>query len=311
MLPTATLASKLAAKAFAKEDKKYRRKQQYKSFFQAFIYSSFASKWFQTLYSPEFNLIAEHRPRLYFKPFRVYMSAKWSKNRRVKVILDTYRFIRSRGGCFMQVVTDEKQTQLAIFKLKDGSEASLSIGYDERYRKEGELVLFFQCEQLGGFITGVSFSFEKSLEEEGWVCRIGCIQGHKNNDENLIKAAQNLMNGLRPKSLMVFAVKELAANLGVQLVFGAGQSIQAYRKKHAIHIRWLHKIHFDYNKLWIESGGKLKEDGWYLLPIITPRKNLDEIKSCKRALYRRRYQMMDEIAQEISKSIQCLTVPVQ
>lgn len=307
MLPTATRAWELAAKAFAAEDERYRQKQQYKSFFHALIYSSFASRWFQALYSPEFNLIAEHRPRLYLKPFRVYMSVKWNKDHRVKVILDTYRFMRSRGMCFVQIDTDRKYLPLAIFKLKDGSEASISLGYDERYRKEGELVLFLQCEQLGGCITGASFSFEKILEKEEWMCRIGCIQGHKNNNEDLIKAAQNLMHGLRPKSLMVFVVKEFARHLGIQLVFGAGQSIQAFRRKHFIHIQQLHNINFDYNQLWMESGGKPEDDGWYLLPLITPQKSMDEIKSCKRALYRRRYQMMDQITLEMAKSIQLLT----
>ncbi|TAN17327.1 MAG: DUF535 domain-containing protein [Chitinophagaceae bacterium] len=310
MFSAATKAWKLATNAFSKESKEYRRKQQYKSFRYALIHPFFASQWFKIFCSPEFHLIAEHRSRLYIKPFRVYMSVYWDRDRRVKVILDTYRFIQSAGEGFLQVIASEEPMPLAVFRLKDGSEARLSIGYDERYRKEGELAMFLHCGQPGGFIAGASFSFENTAKE-GWVCRIGCIQGHKNGEEDLIKSAQNLMNGLRPKSFMVFAVMEFARHSGIQRVYGAGQSIQAFRRQHAIHIPWFHKIHFDYNKLWTESGGKLQEDGWFLLPCTTPRKSMDEIKACKRAVYRRRYQMMDEISGEISKSVQLFNASVR
>lgn len=303
MFSTAIQAWKFASKAYAKDGKKYCRNRQYKSLAYTLIYPVFAAKWFKALYSPEFKIIAEQKPRLYYKPFRVYMSTKWDIERKAKVILDTYQFIRNNGEGFMQLITSEKPVPLVIFKLKDGSDAMVTLGYDERYRKEGELIFFLHSEKLGGFITGAAFSFE-NISKEGWGCRIGSIQGPKDGKENIIKEAQNLMNGLRPKSLMVFTIQEFARDLGVQTVYGAGQAIQAFRRKHAIHIQCLHKIYFDYNKLWTESGGIMQKDGWFLLPPAFPRKDMETIKACKRASYRRRYAMMDEISLEIFKSVQ-------
>ncbi len=304
MFPVCIKGWQLAANAFSGERKRYRRKQQYKIFLYTLMSPSFAKEWFDTLYSPEYDQIVKHRPRLYVKPFRVYMSTGWDKHHKMKTILDTYHFINSAGNAFTQVITGKDNLPVACFKLKDGSEASVMLGYDERYRKEGELVLFFVCKQLGGIVAAASFSFERS-DSNNWVCRIGCIQGNKTSDENNIaKTAQNLMYGLRPKSFMVFLVQEFARQLGIDAIYGAGQSIQAFRRKHFIHIPVLHTIRQNYNDMWLESGGVLGKDGWFALPLMPKRKTLEEIKSHKRAVYKRRYEMMDSISAEISKSMQ-------
>lgn len=305
MFSTAIKGWKLAAKAFSGEGKSYCRKQQYKSCWHACMHPHFASKWFKKLYSSEYIHIATHRPRLYLKPFRVYMSTRWDRQQKVKVILDTYEFIQNKGLNFIQAIIDEKHFLTATFRLRDESGASIVLGYDERYRKEGELVLTLQCEKFGNAIAGASFSFENT-QNEGWICRIGCIQGYKNKDVNIVKTLQNLMNGLRPKALMVFAVQEFAGQLGIKSVYGAGQSIQAFRRKHAVYIPWFHKISFDYDKLWMESGGSLTKDGWFLLPTIAQRKSMCELKPSKRAAHKRRYEMMDQISAEIHHTVQCL-----
>lgn len=291
-----------AAVAFADEKKSYRRKQQLKSFFGALTNPCFTSKWYQILKSPDFFFITEHRRRIYLKPYRVYMSTNWTKKQKVKVICDTYRFIMGKGETLKQVINGNKTLEIAHFKLTDTIEASLILGYDERFRKEGELVFSFECSQLGGRIVAAALSFEEVAFEQ-WVCRIGCIQGIKQNRENSSKTAQKLLNGLRPKSLIIFAIQEFSRQLGCMNVYGAGDSIHAYRRKHAIHLPSLHTIRFDYDSIWNESGGQQNSEGWFKLPLSPSRKSIEELKSHKRALYRRRYAQMDEIALKIATSV--------
>lgn len=293
---------RLAAKAFSNEREGYRRKQQYKIFLYTFLNPSFAKRWFSILHSPQYASIVEHRPRLYVKPFRVYMSGRWDKHRRMKAILDTCNFINNSRKLLMQSVTENEGVTIARFTMKDGAEASVVLGYEEQFRKEGELVLFLRCQQLGGKMAAASFSFELN-DSEDWVCRIGCVQGHRNMDENIAKAAQKLMHGFRPKSFMIFLVQEFVRSLGVEAIYGAGQSIQAFNRKHFIHIPMLHTISQDYNNLWLEAGGTLEKDGWFRLPTVPVRKTLEEIKSHKRATYKRRYEMMDNVSFEIFNSI--------
>jgi Uncharacterized protein conserved in bacteria len=291
-----------ATKTFAKERRSYRLWQQLRSFFAALIYPATAAKWFSVIESPGFLQVTQHRPRLYFKPFRVYMSILWSTQKRVKVILDTYRFISSKGNIVLKRMLQTSGIVIAGLVLDDVTDGILTLGYDDRFRKEGEFVMSFDSKQLGGRIVAASFSFEE-IEPESMACRIGCIQGHAVNDSNSSKAAQKLMHGLRPKALVVYAIQELSRQMGCTAVYGAGDEIQAYRKKHFIHLSKRHAIQFDYNAIWAECGGQPNKEGWYELPLVPVRKSMEEIKSHKRALYKRRYQMLDDISFQITKSV--------
>ena len=215
-----------ASVAFANEKRSYRRKQQLKSFFGALTNPNFTTKWHKILKSPDFSFITKHRKRIYIKPYRVYMSTKWTKEQKTKVICDTYKFILSKSETFKQLIKSGEVLELANFNLNDEIKASLTLGYDERFRKEGELVFSFECNELGGRIVAAACSFEE-INSQQWICRIGCVQGSKQNSENSSKMAQKLLNGLRPKSLIIFAIQEFSKQLGCTSVYGAGDSIHA------------------------------------------------------------------------------------
>jgi uncharacterized protein VirK/YbjX len=301
-----TRSWKLASEAFENESENYITKQKWKSCWNVITSPVLACNWFYTLESPEFLSIYTNRRRLYLKPFRVYMSIRWNKEQKIKVILDTYKFILTKSNFLGNVLTQNEGIEIARFDLSETVEGKLMLGYDERYRKEGELVLKFESEQLGGMIAAAAFSFEE-IKKDQWICRIGCIQGHvKNDDENYSKLAQKLLHGLRPKSLIVFAIQELSRQIGMSATYGVGDLVQSYRKKHAIHLPWRHAIHFDYNAIWTESGGEPTDEidmGWFKLPLTPIQKDMSEIKTHKRAYYRRRYALLDLISQKISETV--------
>lgn len=294
----------LAAQAFADERVSYRKKQERKSLLYAMLHPGFAARWFRLLDSPEFTDIYQSSPRIYMKPFRVYMSIKWTREHKVKVLVDTYRFIRQNAPSLMTAVTGG-HLEIVRIKLSEEMTGVLMLSYDYKYRKEGELVITFECEQLGGTIASAAFSFEE-LQPDSWICRIGCIQGHQKQDSYPSKEAQKLLHGLRPKSLVLFALQELCRDWNLKAIYGAGDFIQAYRRKHAIHIQTLHSIRFDYNAFWEESGGKPLADGWFDLPLSMVRKEIKDVKTSKRALYTRRYKLLDGLATDIEQAAQVL-----
>ncbi|MCX8471550.1 MAG: DUF535 family protein [Chitinophagaceae bacterium] len=295
-------SKQMASIAFANDSSKYRKKQENRSFFAALFNPHIARKWFGILKSPNFEQVAKYRNRLYFKPFRVYISTKWRSARKIKVILDTYLFILSKSDFLNDLITNKNGIELTRFYLNETIEGVLVLGYNDRYRKEGEIVLTFECEQLGGTIAAAAFSFEEIKKDE-WVCRIGCIQGHSIQDENFSKITQKLLYGLRPKSLLVFTLQELSRQLGFSAIYGTGDAIQTYRKKHAIHLPWVHKIQFDYDAVWEESSGRKCNDGWYELPLVPSRKVIKELKTSKRAMYTRRYIFLDSLSLKIGETV--------
>ncbi|MFC6877464.1 VirK/YbjX family protein [Flavobacterium myungsuense] len=293
----------LAKQVYSDESTKKRRKQQIKYFFRFLFNSQFASVWLSNLKKPCYTEVATDRKLLATKPFRRYISNKWTKKQKAKVILDNHRFISSKSEYFKNVITNREGIEIASFNLNETLEGHLNLNCEQS--KEGELVLSFKCKQIDEVIVSATFSFEE--KKEGlWVCWIGSIQGHRVNDKNISKMVQKQLHGFRPKSFIVFIVQEFVRNLGFRAIYGVNNNLHISRGKYTIHLPWNHGIKFDYNSLWIESGGKLTKDGWFELPILPNRRSYEEIQTEKRALYRRRYSLCDDISSKIAHTVKKL-----
>lgn len=298
LIPLLKSGWQLAAKGYFDYSPSDRRKQQWKISFHLLFNVGFASRWFEFLQSTDFSYVSFNRPRLYIKPFRTYISIKWSKAQKVKVILDTYRFIKSKESVLGQILSCKDGKVIACLNFDNSYTGYLKLWYDDRFRKEGELVLTLECSELGGKISSVAFSLE---ETEGcWRCIIGCVQAHNCIDnQNAFNLTQKLLHGLRPNSFVVHAIQELSRYLGCSSIYCVGNSIQAHRGKHFVHIPWRHSIYFNYNAFWCEVGGKDIGKDWFELPLVPVRRDIQEIKSHKRSMYRKRYAILDDLSLKI------------
>ena len=105
------------------------------------------------------------------------------------------------------------------------------------------------------------------------------------------------MYGLRPKALLLFALQQLAATWGVTRLRAAGDEMHIYR-----HWQKRKKLAAGYDEFWIESGGKLADDGMFNLPATFIPREISTLKVNKRQMYKRRYLMLAEIADQIRAS---------
>jgi uncharacterized protein VirK/YbjX len=58
----------------------------------------------------------------------------------------------------------------------------------------------------------------------------------------------------------------------------------------------------NYNEIWADRGGIRTSPMFYSLDVVSPRKNLSSIPSKKRAMYRKRFEMLDSIRQKILRT---------
>ena len=244
-------------------------------------------------------MFAQLNPRLALKPMRVYLSSIWGIEKKIKIIRDTYKFIALFGSPLQDALTKTEGIALARFAITNGYDAHIVLGYDNTYRKEGELAVSLKCDELGGYIISLAFSFEH-LQNGEWALYVGCIQGRTGIDNKPITKA---MYGIWPKALMVYAVQELARSLGIKHIFGVGNAIHSHRKKHMIYMPSRHGYSFDYDSLWAEAGGELTADGWFDLPLQLQRRSYEDMKSNKRSMYSRRYNLLDSVSSQIRSSL--------
>ena len=304
-ISTLEKGQQLASIGYADCHNKEKRKQKSKVFLYTLLNLRFASKWFYAIEKKDFSNIIKNRKRLFVKPFRPYMSITLLKKEKQNIIFDTYSFIRQTGESFTNVIKDDKSINIATFPFeKPYDNMFLKLGYHEVFRKEGELILQLVCDELGGDIITIAFSFQKNGAKIN--CLVGCIQGHQTNNNTISKTTQKLMFGLRPKALIMFALQEFARDLGCDAILGVSNKVHTFKKKHAIHIPWIHKLSFDYDSFWKEVGGKILNNAWFDVPLIPQRKTMEEIKSKKRSMYRKRFALLDNISEQISNSVETL-----
>lgn len=299
LLKTLAVAWQFATIGYSNRKKKYRIKQKTRSIIFTLLSPTYTKNWFQVLNSQSFKSTVNKRPRLFIKPYLPYISTTWNRTKKTKVLLDSYRFINKKGKRFSEFMLQNEGFALANFSYKK-YEGFLKIGYEDRFRKEGEFVLFLECNQLGGKIAAAAFSFEET-KLNNWNCLIGCVQGYKENSKEATKIIQKVLFGIRPSALLVFAVKEFANKMGCSSIYGIKNSSLVFRKKHGIHLPYFHHISFNYDQFWKEVGGKDDDNEWFELPLQTNRKNYNEIQSHKRAHYRKRYEMLDNFVIQISE----------
>lgn len=297
-------AWRLSARAYRSDGLSRRVKQNLRWALIAALRSLPALDWFARTQSRLIRPFAQANPLLPLKPLRVYLSARWNLLRRIKVMRDTYAFVQWRGGAVRRALLQADGSGVPLATLgEEGPEAlHLRLGRDNRFRKEGEFAILLDAPAWGGRICSLAFALEWQ-RDRGLTVYAGCVQGRSEGDEAIMKPVQKLLHGMRPKALVVFAVQEVARALGARELLGAGNAIQVHRRKHFIHLPWLHDLTFDYDAFWAEMGGERAEDGWFYLPRHAHRRSRDEIKPNKRSQYAKRYALLDDLSRQIREAM--------
>ena len=293
-------AWQLAAVGYKDNSENYRKKQQYKIVFNVLVSPYFSKNWFKMLQSDIFKEIFKVRPQLYIKPYRPYICTSWSKQKRIEILQNSYKILQTKPQLYKKLIIDNQDIILSKFILADGREYIVKFGYNFRFRKEGEFVLLFETtdDLSEKQIVALAFSFDFT-ETEDIKILIGCIQGRQNNKE--LKSLQKLMFGLRPKSFILYTLQWFGELFDIKKIYGITDKRQAHRQKHFINIPWIHSISFNYDKFWEESEGVKVDENWYQLPLQVQLKDINEIKSKKRSMYRKRYALLDEIKNAINE----------
>lgn len=229
------------------------------------------------------------------KPHRPYLRAGFSVAQRAQAILDHYQLmdklannqlrqlLLSPTGNLLARLTGKNEEQFAIYCCSG------------HYDREGEITLLLNYQDM----TLASLSFSIIQEQQQRTLLIGGLQGpRKHISSDVIRDATKAAHGVFPKRLLMEAVFILAAQCGVQAITAVGDTTHVFRS-----LRYRHskgdKFFASYSEFWLSLGGEMRGDELFTLPLSMARKDLEEIASKKRAEYRRRYALLDTLAQQV------------
>ena len=127
---------------------------------------------------------------------------------------------------------------------------------------------------------------------------IGNVQGPSLKDGGLdrIRDATHAAHGMRPPHLLVHTLRVLAAQWGATRLEGVDP-------ENHVKGRWNlrdSRLRFDYRAFWAEHDGQRAPAGNWALPLDTALRPLDEVPTKRRAMYRRRYAMLEALQLAVS-----------
>lgn len=180
----------------------------------------------------------------------------------------------------------------------EGQIVRASLGFGTGQRKEGlsSVILYLGEREFYQIVFWIAK--DRQGNDSLW---IGAMQG-PNRDEakDIIKRMTKACHGYRTKNMILYIVQAVTRSLGLKKIYAVTNE-GYYANNHA---RVDRKLKTSFSDFWSEAGGQPTDDSrFYELPLLEARKTMEEVPTRKRAVYRRRFAMLDEIDNTIYNSV--------
>jgi len=216
--------------------------------------------------------------------FRPYVNRYWKVRDRLQAIQNHYLLVNE---CLPFLnLANKKSVEIAQY---DFGQDKLRIVMDRPawMRREGELGISF----FYGIDRIYTATFLVAGTRDKLQLMVGNLQGDGRDRQALYKEFTKAMHGMRPRDFLIHVLKILGQELGCTEILGI--SDDAHRSSH-----WLTRAKkvSTYDQIWLEHDGvKDEATGFFIIPSRISKRTVEEIPSNKRGLYRRRYQLIDEL----------------
>ena len=257
------------------------------------------AEWINFLNTPALQPIVRRHPYILSKPQRPYLHRRLRWGDRVAQLKAHYEFVTSHFSeqALMDIYT-RKGFKIASLPWLDPGHFGLYLFYYP-HSKEGELSLALVDQDTGGRLFRIAFSVTRPANQRPIELFIGGLQGCKPiNKRELVVWLTRSLHGLRPKALLVFALQQLAQQWSISTIRAVGSKEHVYRC-----FGQRSNLLANYDEFWAECHGTLLPDGNFQIPVHPPTRDAQELPRGKRSVYRRRYEMLNWLAQEISSRI--------
>ena len=253
--------------------------------------------------------VADGYPFVYEQATRAFFYWRSTFEERARLIEDNMQFLSARlNDDFMLKLYGDKKIDLWKLPLDDVlGEMTLVLCAESGQRKEGLAAVMFN---LPGEVPVYQILFWIARDElinrdDEWAMWIGAMQGPNVDDaRDLVKRITKRCHAYRTKNLILYAAQAVARSLGVKKIFAVTNA--GYYANN--HVRVDRKLKTSFGDFWAEAGGvETVDKRFFELPLTETRKTVEEIPSHKRAQYRRRFAMLDELDAAISDTLRGFT----
>ncbi len=227
-----------------------------------------------------------------------YIDARWTFNKRVKVI--EQHFSSLDGPRRLLNFSAHRHVELSRFPDVN-DQLSLVLDKPITAIREGQVSLSL----LYGDRRIYTVAFSMGCDAGERVAYVGAIQGRADDDMmEIYKLLTKQLHGMRPRDFLIEALRICCGLMDVHSILFVADR---YRHHRSSYFRPRNDLLTSYDDIWQDRGAVLRPDGFFGLDTGAPRRSLDSVPSNKRATYRKRYAMLDGISIQIGEKLLAIT----
>jgi uncharacterized protein VirK/YbjX len=230
-----------------------------------------------------------------------YISKCWSVRERLDAVASHYQVVTAQ---FPTLLLLGRRAADAVRPVSHFAGCTLVLDRPIWFKREGELVLnLFQ-----GDLRVASLAFTLQRTAAGLCLFIGAVQGiHKGIDsERSLAIYRDLtkdFEGLRPRSLLLEALKCLARAVGADGLYAVGDAYRHHRHPY-FGAEKSQDLAANYDAIWLEHGAVPSErEDFFSLPLAAAQRAAEDIAPKKRAMYRRRQALLEALFAQLEAAL--------
>lgn len=237
-----------------------------------------------------FKLEAKKNPLILKSALLPYISTSFSFLEKLKAIESHYQVVGAIGlKAFL--FDDKSYCNLAAIQI---GEKEFRVVLDKpiwmRYEGEMAINLFYGSDRI--------FSAAFSLIANNASMYVGALQGSGVSQDNkdFFAKLTTQWHGVRPRDMMVYVTCMMAKILGFDKLLAVGDALHPSLIKN-------NPKSLSYDQIWSENGGIPNNEGFFIVSSQMRVRESSEIAPKKRAMYRRRYEFLGILEQEMRKGL--------
>jgi len=267
----------------------------------ALVYRKQIAAVTQVLNAEPFTPILRASPAIATKPTRSYLRSSLSASARAQAIVGHYRAASQLLSDEGLIATHVDQVRL-LTRPSEWGDITVELGWQSGLYREGEWRLLLRLSGRQAFEMSLSIVDARlvTIALTGDVLWIGALKAcHAETGLEDARLLTKELEGIRPKSLLLFIAQTLARHFGLTGILAASNKGHVFNGHPGLRRR----IKADYVRFWIESGGTSVNARTFSLPLSRPTRDISEYKPNKRSQARRRKALEEELEASVAQSL--------
>lgn len=248
--------------------------------------------------------IADIYPFVYEQPTRAFFYNKSTFDERTDLVEKHMDFTaRTFRADIVRDLYSEKNISLWDGGELNGSRLWGMLYFEAGQRKEGMMSVMLRLDKKPLY----QMIFWIAPDKKGDMSMfIGAMQGpNMDNARDVVKKVTKYCHAYRTKNLILYLTQAVARSLGMKHIYAVTN--EGYYANN--HVRADRKLKTDFSEFWTEAGGHPTDDTRFdELPLVEARKTMEEVPTRKRAVYRKRFAMLDTLDAEVAEKMKELMV---